>query len=509
MQSKIKSFRDLIVWQKAKELAINETARLLDGILARTQNSPSGSFSRNTALALCITFISVFYVLSSVFSISPANAGSASLSLVSSKRTYKVGESFNVSVTVSTGDVSINAASATITFDQSKLSVISVARSGSVFTLWAEEPTFSNNQGVVSFGGGLPTPGFSGRGAAIIHIAFRAKTVGATAVRFANGTVLANDGKGTNVLAGLGSLELTIEAAGKAPPPEKPALAEPSRPAPVTPSGQVPSAPLIFSRTHPDESRWYKNSVPGIIWELPTDANGVNVSIDQNITSDPGPASLGLFNFYTVKESLKDGVWYAHVRIKNSRGWGATGHYRLSIDTTPPAVTSAKIVVEGAGRRAVEFATSDSLSSTERVAIMVNGEGIATNASSPYVLPSLPPGDHTISIVAFDKANNSRTQELYLSILPPEPAPPTTGGLLSTILALFLLLILIITFIIWYIHERHHRREMMVELSRTRRELKNVLQKLHSLEQKFSNSSSGTIAEKSATETTSNDERSS
>src|SRR3989338_4695736 len=120
MQSKIKSFRDLIVWQKAKELAINETARLLDGILARTQNSPSGSFSRNTALALCITFISVFYVLSSVFSISPANAGSASLSLVSSKRTYKVGESFNVSVTVSTGDVSINAASATITFDQSK-----------------------------------------------------------------------------------------------------------------------------------------------------------------------------------------------------------------------------------------------------------------------------------------------------------------------------------------------------------------------------------------------------
>ena len=102
-----------------------------------------------------------------------ALAASASLSLASSRRTISIGETASVSVVLSTGGVSINAASATISFDRSKLEVTSISRSGSVFTLWAEEPTFSNSQGIVSFGGGLPTPGFSGSGATLIRISFR------------------------------------------------------------------------------------------------------------------------------------------------------------------------------------------------------------------------------------------------------------------------------------------------------------------------------------------------
>ncbi|KKU47568.1 hypothetical protein A3H10_02110 [Candidatus Uhrbacteria bacterium RIFCSPLOWO2_12_FULL_46_10] len=461
MKSEIKSFRDLIVWQKAAALVL----------------------------------IAIFYILYSIFPISPANAGSASLSLVSSKRTYTVGENVAVSVILSTGDVSINAASATITFDQKKLSVVSVSRSGSVFTLWAEEPTFSNSQGVISLGGGLPTPGFSGRGAIIIRITFRAKEEGTTAVRFAGGTVLANDGLGTNVLAGLTGLDLTIQGrAVVTTPPEKPLERAPV----VTPPGQVPLAPVILSRTHPDESGWYRNAQPGIIWELPSDAKGVSVSIDQNANGDPGTTSEGLFNFYSAKEPLKDGVWYAHVRVSNSRGWGAIGHYRLAIDTAPPMITTAKLVFEAARTKAIEFATSDPLSSTDYVSILVNGEQVASQASSPYTLPSLIPGNHVITVIAYDKAGNKASQDLYLSILSQEisSAPRTS---LLIIIILILALILLVIFIIWHFYERHHRRAILEELAKTRRELKGMSQKLRSLEGKLNAHANANVSEKSQT----------
>lgn len=409
-------------------------------------------------------------------------AGSASLSLVASKRTYAVGDNFTASVVLSTGGVSINAASATITFDQSKLSVVSVSRSGSVFTLWAEEPTFSNNQGAVSFGGGLPTPGFSGSGATLIRITFRAKAAGQTAVRFASGTVLANDGKGTNVLAGLGSLELTITAASAAPAP-KPAPSPEQLP--ITPPGETPAAPAIVSRTHSDESRWYKNAAPGFIWELPADVKGVSVSLDQNPNGDPGTKSLGLFNFYTAKEPLKDGVWYAHVRLSNSRGWGAVGNFKVSIDATAPEITSARIVSEAALVKAIEFATTDAHSSTDRVSIMLDGEEIATSASSPYTLPSLRVGEHVITIAAFDKAGNKGSKDLYMSIIGAEPTVVTASNIVPIMLALLLALLLAAAFVVWFLHERHHRKVILAELTKTRKELKIVSQKLRSLESKL------------------------
>lgn len=443
------------------------------------------NYRKSRLLTLLVSIGLLLVLFSGVFisGLLPASAaGSASLSLVSSKRTYTVGENLTASVILSTGDVSINAASATITFDQKKLSVVSVSRSGSVFTLWAEEPTFSNSQGVISFGGGLPTPGFSGGGAIIIRITFRAKEEGTTAVRFAGGAVLANDGQGTNVLAGLTGLDLIIQGRPSVitPPPEKPPAGTPV----ITPAGQTPLAPVILSRTHPDESSWYRNAQPGIIWELPTDAKGVSVGIDQNANGDPGTTSEGLFNFYSAKEPLKDGVWYAHVRISNSRGWGAIGHYRLAIDTTPPLITTAKLVFEAAKTRAVEFSTTDPLSSTDHVSILINGEQVASQASSPYTLPSLIPGNHEITVIAYDKAGNKASQDLYLSILAEEiPSAPRTSLLI--IIILILALILLVIFIIWHFYERHHRQAILQELIKTRKELKGMSQKLRTLENKL------------------------
>ena len=413
-----------------------------------------------------------------------ALAASASLSLASSRRTISIGETASVSVVLSTGGVSINAASATISFDRSKLEVTSISRSGSVFTLWAEEPTFSNSQGIVSFGGGLPTPGFSGSGATLIRISFRGKEAGPAAIRFSSGAVLANDGLGTNVLAGLSGLDLTVQEKAAAPPAQKPVTPPGRQPEITPPAGGVPAAPVIISRTHPDENVWYRNDKPGIIWELPTGTKGVSVSIDQNEKSDPGTSSEGVFNFYTSKEALAEGVWYAHVRISNSNGWGVAGHYRLAIDKSPPEITSAKIVFTSAGQAAVEFATSDSLSSTDRVSIRLEEKEVATQAGSPYSLPTLSSGEHKITLLAYDKAGNKSSADLYLFIVA-AAQPAGTGTIMLIIIICVLFLILIAVFIIWYVHERHHRRAIMAELYRARRELKGLSQKLRAVETKL------------------------
>ena len=69
------------------------------------------------------------------------------LSIVPTTGEYKVGELFSVIVSVDSGGKSINAASGQINFDNTRLEVVDMGISRSIFTLWLEEPVFSNTSG--------------------------------------------------------------------------------------------------------------------------------------------------------------------------------------------------------------------------------------------------------------------------------------------------------------------------------------------------------------------------
>ena len=66
---------------------------------------------------------------------------------------FSVGNIFTVNVLVNTGGVAINNAEAVINFPSDLLEIVSVGKSGSIFSLWVEEPNFSNSAGVLSFNG--------------------------------------------------------------------------------------------------------------------------------------------------------------------------------------------------------------------------------------------------------------------------------------------------------------------------------------------------------------------
>ncbi|KKQ78119.1 MAG: hypothetical protein A3A96_00510 [Candidatus Zambryskibacteria bacterium RIFCSPLOWO2_01_FULL_39_39] len=125
------------------------------------------------------------------------------LSLSPSTGSYRVGESFSVIVNLNTGGESVNASTGQINFDNSKLQVVSLGYSQSIFSLWTDNPSFSNPAGTINFSGGVPSPGFTGASGSILRITFKGKASGQAPVNFLSGSVLANDGQGTNIADGL------------------------------------------------------------------------------------------------------------------------------------------------------------------------------------------------------------------------------------------------------------------------------------------------------------------
>jgi len=132
---------------------------------------------------------------------------------------YSVGQIFSTRVLVSSPSRAVNAISGTISFSRDKMQVVSVSKAGSILSLWVEEPSFSSSVGTVNFEGVVPNPGYIGSSGTIITVNFRVTAPGDANVRVSSGSILANDGLGTNVLRTLGTSSFTFSPATPAPVP--------------------------------------------------------------------------------------------------------------------------------------------------------------------------------------------------------------------------------------------------------------------------------------------------
>ena len=153
----------------------------------------------------------------------PVFASAATLGISPASGSYTVGKTFAATVVVSSSDQSINAVSGTLTFPTNELQVVSVSKTASVLSLWVQDPSFSNTAGTVDFEGVVPNPGFQGSGGRVITINFKVIGQGSATAKLSNGSVLANDGSGTNILDTLNNATFTLTpapvSADTAPPP--------------------------------------------------------------------------------------------------------------------------------------------------------------------------------------------------------------------------------------------------------------------------------------------------
>ena len=376
-----------------------------------------------------MSFNKLFFsiILASLFSVSfamPAFAVGASLYLSPSTGRYEVGNTFSILIKVNSGGVAINAVDTTLIFDPNRLEVKSISKSDSIFTLWIQDPIFSNSEGTVQFAGGKHSPGFTGAAGTIILVTFKAKTAGDANLTFAAGSVLADDGKGTNILTHMAGGSYKLFAREITPSPTKPEKEEEYVP-PVTP-GRVPVAPVTSSSTHPKENQWYSNDNPEFSWQLPADVTGVSLLLHQNPAADPGPRSDGLMASKKF-ENIEDGVWYFHIKFSNQYGWGPVTHRKVLIDTQPPE--PFKIIFDDKGdptnpTPTFIFETEDALSGVEYYEVSIDKAAPAAAAAAadikdnPYQPKPLPPGTHQIEVRAFDKAGNFVSASTQFEILP-------------------------------------------------------------------------------------------
>jgi hypothetical protein len=157
----------------------------------------------------------------------------ADFGLSSGKSTYEVGESIPVRIYVASPTQASNAVSGVVSFPTDKFQVASLSKTSSVVNMWVQEPSYFNADGQVNFEGVVLNPGYKGSGGTILTVNFKARTTGTAKLSFANGSILANDGEGTNILKKLGQLSLTIVPASvkkETPPPPAIKIAVPAKP---------------------------------------------------------------------------------------------------------------------------------------------------------------------------------------------------------------------------------------------------------------------------------------
>lgn len=348
-------------------------------------------------------------VLSVIGFIFPLLASAATLSAVPGASSVTVGDIVTVRIVVNADGTAINQSNATLRFPSSILEVISVSKSSSIFTLWVEEPAYSNGGGTVTFDGGLPTPGYSGSYGTVLSVTFRAKQTGTASISFGDAAVRANDGFGTDVLTYSGGTQIQVVGAVSPQAPVAPA------PAP-TPS--QPSTGLLTdlaSPTHPSSDTWYSDVNPRLSWNVARSVTSVQMIVSEDSDTAPSVTYTPPINEKKI-DALTDGVWYFSVRAKAGDTWTPKQTYTLKIDSTPPTLAAPQFAYDAVtqtltiSRIAAEDATSGILRYEYRIGdeetVALLPEDVNEGSYAVAYSAGSASGRQTIEFAVVDQAGN-------------------------------------------------------------------------------------------------------
>ncbi len=346
-----------------------------------------------------------FYGISIVFllyfySISTANAAGVELYFDPPQATIEVGKNIVVNLKIKTNGRAINAAEGKINFPKDRLKALSIKTTSSIFTFWAEEPSISQEAGVISFAGGTIKQ-FEGSGGTLMSIIFTAKKIGGGSIELVKEYthVLAADGLGTAMEVELRGTNINVIQAKKT----IGALLE---------LPKAPEAPTVTSVTHPDETTWYSNNNPKLNWELTPDTTAVAITLNHNPVGDPDLVVEEKLN-EKIFTQIEDGEWYVHIKLKNATGWGEITHRKIQIDTTSPE--QCQITLPDGQKTSLlhprmSFSCIDKTSGVTTYTMQYSDsewfKPKLIKFENTYYLPPRLPGVYPIVVRAYDAAGN-------------------------------------------------------------------------------------------------------
>lgn len=445
-------------------------------------------YTRRTILTLTLGL--VFFILSASY------AYAATVIVSPASGTYTSGQSFTATIQVNPQGKSINAVEAKLSFDNTKLSVVSVSKTGSAFSLWTTEPKFSNSAGTIDFGGGSPSP-FSSI-STIMTVTFRATAEGSADVKVVSASALAADGLGTDVYSGSTNATYTIGAAATTPTPTE-TTKQPEKETDDTSNaaitfGDPPRAPEVGSQTFLDPELWYPTKSGVFVWELPFDID--SLALDIATTADAEPKTVydpPIEEFVTNDEILHDGIQYLTIQFHNQVGWGAILHRMVKVDTIPPEPFIVKVQTGNTSSAfpLLSFEAEDLTSGIARYEMTIaDAEPIAVTpdeAKLGYLLKDLEDGTYTVRVKAYDYAGNM-TEASVPVLITAGWHPPLEVVVTTSVWDLFkgknlaiLLLILAVIALLAYIYLEKRRGKLREEkLRRETKEVQDQMEKIFS-----------------------------
>lgn len=445
--------------------------------------------SQIALITFCVFFALISYVSAADLTLSPSTGS------------YSVGQTFTATLRAVPNGDNINAVEATLNYDTDILSVVSLSKTGSVFSLWTTEPAFSNSKGTIDLGGGSPSPFTAASN--LLTITFRTVAEGSGSVSFGSASVLAADGRGTDVFKN-GTPASYVVVANTAPAPDPTPTPTPT---PVADEGDdeeaiifgdPPRPPEVGSPTFLDPEVWYSQTDGVFSWTLPFDVTAVSVEVSSDPDNKPEENADAIIDppvsdFVVSSEVISDGEQYISVNFENQVGWGAVTNRKLKIDTTSPEPFAIRVQAgtTPSSFPLLKFEAEDKTSGIDYYDMSVAGnEPIRVTpdeAKVGYLLKELEDGTYTIKVLATDMAGNTRESSVAVLITAGwiKPALDLDESsfwdfLTALNLFIFFLLVIILLQIIYFWYEHKKQKENEEKLIRETREIQDQMEKIFS-----------------------------
>ena len=333
----------------------------------------------------------------------------ATLGVSPTAGSFAVGSTFSVTLIGATDATALNAVSGTLSFPQNTLEVINVSKAQSMISLWVKDPAFSNAVGTVQFEGVVPNPGYTGTDGRILVITFKVKSTGSATLSYTSGSILANDGDGTEILTSKSGATYTLT----------PAVTTKETPATTTgvkPTDGTGELPQVTSATHPPDT-WSHLTDGTFRFVVPSTVTALRLLADEKPTTIPTVTYVPPITTRDIKD-LPEGISYLHVQYKTAAGWGEVLHYKLQIDTTAPTTFTIKEVTPSV----FTFESKDALSGILRYDIQIDGGATITftdDGNHTFIAPTQTPGAHQLLVQAIDAAGNITPSSLAFTVAEP------------------------------------------------------------------------------------------
>ncbi len=345
-----------------------------------------------------------------IHSVMPVVSQAATLNFNPSVRTIGLSESAEIQLVASSSQA-INSVEVTVSYPTNLVLGVEATAKGSVFNLTVFPATVDNTQGRANFTVAA-TSGYTGTSGVVGTILLRGQKLGEGEIKVVSAKIIAADGSGTNIYTGSTPGKIVVDTT-------------------VTPkyttSGEKGPVPIVNSPSHPDPSKWYAERSVQFAW---TGGRG-NYSwvFDQNADTLAPASSKGTGTSTTIG-GVADGVWYMHVRAEADGNWGPTTTFRVQIDGSPPGSFQLKLdpdnVANPSALPLITFEAPDTPGGIDYYELSLDG-GEFVKTRSPYQVPQLKEGQHTIEVWAVDKAGNRTKASATINLVPLSPKPDITN----------------------------------------------------------------------------------